>query len=245
MAAKPQTPTISIQDVLLGGLKPPVVSLLYGPPMVGKSFTAAYVAQLMVRALQDKGVIIATEPIYENKEFQALIGGVARENISIQYARRVYDIFRILDEARARVFILDSLSAIADRITSAMGAHVEPRVVAARVNPTIRLICHRLRERVNAVEGVGIAISQSSTMAGVKLYRGLTDIRPSVPIRCGHYIDVEVYMDLHPERRDHRVALVTAHRLRPYEEGEMYILKIESDGVKVVGKERAGGGEIR
>jgi len=210
-------------------LEPRTVINVFGPPMVGKSVLAV----LLARSVAKRVVVLAAEPSYEEYKYLKLLveaTGFEPEVRHVRYFSQARDAFR---ELRDCAVVVDSVSALADReMAYWLGKTAEPRVVAARIVPMTRALALAARLWANEREGVVILVTHATSTAGAFKYRGIADLKPSLAMRAGHYVDYELLLTV--EEDGTRVLTVVASRTTPWAEGRQVLLKFAKGGVEVV-----------
>jgi predicted ATP-dependent serine protease len=200
-------------------LNPPKLLVLYGEAMVGKSTLSIMLADRLSQKLQKKPIVIYTEPIWEDPEYQNFIANSTRARFDIVKLADWRHFNSLVAGFRDRVIVLDSLSALVTDITTrftAMGWDL--RAITPRVNQIAVTMIHYLRAVVNNSKTVGIIVAHASSSAGVGKHRGVYEDRPAVPRRILHEVDYELYMEIGEDPKS-RVLTVVANRINPFGEG--------------------------
>ena len=210
-------------------LEPRTVINVFGPPMVGKSVLAV----LLARSVAKRVVVLAAEPSYEEPRYLRFLAeavGFEPDVRYVKYFSQTRDAFR---ELRDCAVVVDSVSALADRETAYwLSRTTEPRVVAARVVPQTRALALAARLWANEREGFAVLVTHATSTAGAFRYRGLAELKPSLAMRAGHYVDYELLLTV--EEDGTRVLTVVASRTTPWAEGRQVLLKFAKGGVEVV-----------
>jgi predicted ATP-dependent serine protease len=200
-------------------LNPPKLVVLYGEAMVGKSTLSIMLADRLSQKLQKKSIVIYTEPIWEDPEFQSFIANSTKAKFEIVKLADWRHFNSVVAGFRDRVIVLDSLSALVTDIVSrftAMGWDV--RAITPRVNQITVTMVHFLRMVVNNSKTIGIIVAHASSSAGVSRHRGVYEDRPAIPRRVLHEVDYELYMEIGEDPKS-RVLTVVANRINPFAEG--------------------------
>jgi predicted ATP-dependent serine protease len=214
-------------------LNPPKLVVLYGEAMVGKSTLAVMLADRLSQKLQKKSIVIYTEPIWEDPEFQSFIANSTKAKFEIVKLADWRHFNSIVAGFRDRVIVLDSLSALVTDITSrftAMGWDV--RAITPRVNQITVTMVHFLRMVVNNSRTVGIVVAHASSSAGVSKHRGAYEDRPAIPRRVLHEVDYELHMEIGEDPKT-RVLTVVANRINPFAEGVSAIFAFKDGDIEV------------
>jgi len=215
---------------------------IYGPSMIGKSVLAAMIGRDFVGE-NGTVIIFGTESHFADEDYRKMISQFLPKNHYINVCLKPQDVQRFLELVERKTFegrvamILDSLSAIAMRMTSELIARgvTEPRVFSAHVVPTTGSIANRFKDIVVEKRALGIMIMHAGSMAGAGRYRGLTDLRPVMSRRVAHLLDYELQMTsegatlLSPRR-----LMVTASRLTPFDEGREIKFRFSGDKIEIV-----------
>jgi len=202
---------------------------VFGPPMVGKSVLAV----LLARSVAKRVVVLAAEPSYEEPRYLKFLAeavGFEPDVRYVKYFSQARDSFR---ELRDCAVVVDSVSALADREAAYwLTKSAEPRVIAARVVPQTRALALVARLWANEREGFVVLVTHATSTAGAFRYRGLADLKPSLAMRAGHYVDYELLLTVEDDGT--RVLTVVASRTTPWAEGRQLQLKFTKGGVEVV-----------
>jgi len=197
--------------------------------MVGKSVLAL----LLAKAVAKRVVVLAAEPTYEEARYLKFLtesAGFEPELRYVKYFSQARDAFRELKECAV---VIDSVSALADRETAYwLSRTAEPRVIAARVVPQTRTLALASRLWANEREGFVVLVTHATSTAGAFRYRGLADLKPSLAMRAGHYVDYELLLTVEDDGT--RTLTVVASRTTPWAEGRQLQLKFTKGGVEVV-----------
>jgi predicted ATP-dependent serine protease len=200
-------------------LNPPKLMVIYGEAMVGKSTLSIMLADRLSQKLQKKPIVIYTEPIWEDPEFQNFIASTTRAKFEIVKLVDWRHFNSVVAGFRDRVIVLDSLSALVTDIVArftAMGWDI--RAVTPRVNQIAVTLIHFLRMIVNNSRTVGIIVAHASSSAGVSKHRGAYEDRPAIPRRVLHEVDYELMLEMGEDPKT-RVISVVANRINPFVEG--------------------------
>jgi predicted ATP-dependent serine protease len=200
-------------------LNPPKLIVVYGEAMVGKSTLSIMLADRLSQKLQKKPIVIYTEPIWEDPEFQNFIASTTKAKFEIVKLADWRHFNSVVAGFRDRVIVLDSLSALVTDIVSrftSMGWDI--RAITPRVNQIAVTMIHFMRMVVNNSRTVGIIVAHASSSAGVGKHRGAYDDRPAVPRRILHEVDYELYLEIGEDPKT-RVISVVANRINPFAEG--------------------------
>ena len=215
---------------------------VYGPSMVGKSVLAAIIAREYVG---DEGtaIIFGVESHYVDDEYREVLKQFLPKHHYINVCEttpRLYEYMSIVRRARLEgrvALILDSLSYIAMRETAEwnMKGVNEPRVIAARVIPTIYTVASAFKQLVVEKRALGIVVMHAGSTAGAGKYRGLVDYRPSMAGRVAHSLDYLMLMESEGASLDapRRLTLV-ASRLTPIYEGRSVRFRFKDNTVEEV-----------
>jgi len=210
-------------------LEPRTVVNIFGPPMVGKSVLAILLAKTVAKRV----VVLAAEPSYEEPRYLKLLTeatGFEPDVRHVKYFSQARDAFR---ELRDCAIVVDGVSALADReMAYWLTRTTEPRVVAARIVPQTRALALAARMWANEREGFVVLVTHATSTAGAFRYRSLVDLKPSLAMRAGHYIDYELLLTV--EEDGIRVLTVVASRATPWAEGRQLMLRFTKGGVEVV-----------
>jgi len=228
-------------------LQPKQVVLIYGQPMVGKSVLSALIAKWWALKRDSNVVIVGLETAYGEEDYVNFISKFlegAKFNIlmydDVQKAVSVLSTGRYISAVHgAGVVVIDSVSALADAIAGQVvekTGSLEPRVIAARVSPILRLIVRALRDVVVRRGGLGIVVAHAGSTAGTSKYRGIVDWRPSLATRCAHYISYELLLEIYEKKRDYRRVTVVAARNRPWIEGNSTLFRFRENDIEVLAK---------
>ena len=227
-SAQPESLSSSLGSVGVH-LESRTVVNVFGPPMVGKSVLAI----LLARSVAKRVVVLATEPSYEEPRYLKFLAeavGFEPDVRYVKYFSQARDAFR---ELRDCAVVVDSVSALADRETAYwLSRTAEPRVVAARVVPQTRALALTARLWANEREGFAVLVTHATSTAGAFRYRGLADLKPSLAMRAGHYVDYELLLTVEDDGT--RVLTVVASRTTPWAEGKQVLFRFVKGGVEVV-----------
>jgi len=207
---------------------------VFGPPMAGKSTLSL----LLARELGARTTVIACEPSYEEEPFIKFLNRVVGSDFKYDLRRvsSFAELLKTLREIREGIVIIDSLSALSDLEAQQWYERgVDTRVVAAKVIPLVRAATLRLRYLVNRFNGYGVIITHATSTAGSFKYRGRFDLRPSLAMRCGHYIDYELLLRI--TNGGYRELTVTASRTSPWIEGRSIKFRFKLGGIELIEKE--------
>ncbi len=204
-------------------VKPGVTLLVYGEPMVGKTWFSWRLAGEFARAHGKQVAVVATEPVYENRDFIDVMARATGTKPMIVIEKIATKIPFLIQRLKDYVIVVDSLGSIADWITQMLYAQspqkpVEARVVASRASPLLRQIAYTVKNIVLANGTIGILVSHSIPTAGAGLYRGAFETKPAISTRVGHYLEYIVELRFGGDRFD-RVLTCVANRLNPWAEG--------------------------
>jgi predicted ATP-dependent serine protease len=200
-------------------LNPPKLVVLYGEAMVGKSTLAIILADRLAQKLQKKPIVIYTEPVWDDPEYQSFIANVTRAKFEVVKLVDWRQFNSIVVGFRDRVIVLDSLSALVTDIVSrftSMGWDV--RAITPRVNQITVTLIHFLRMVVNNSKTIAIVIAHASSSAGVSRHRGAYEDKPAIPRRILHETDYELLLEVGEDNKS-RVISVVANRINPFAEG--------------------------
>jgi predicted ATP-dependent serine protease len=213
-------------------LNPPKLLVLYGEAMVGKSTLAIMLADRLSQKLQKKPIVIYTEPVWDDPEYQSFIANATKSKFEVVKLADWRHFNSIVAGFRDRVIVLDSLSALVTDITSrftSMGWDI--RAVTPRVNQVAVTMVHFLRMVVNNSRTVGIIVAHASSSAGVSRHRGAYEDRPAIPRRVLHEVDYELHMEIGEDPKT-RVLTVVANRINPFAEGMSVIFAFKDGDVE-------------
>ena len=228
-------------------VQPKQVLLIYGQPMVGKSTLAAILARWWAQGHDSNVVVLGLETAYGEEEYVEFISQYLKgvkfrivtfdtvQNAMSSVLRRAY--MGLVHGAGA--VILDSVSAFGDALASDLVAKmgtVEQRVVAARVSPIIKYVVMGVREVAVRRGGIGIVIAHAGSTAGTSKYRGLTDWRPSLSIKAGHYVSYELLLEVWEKKPEYRTLTIVAARNRPWLDGNSVLMRFAENDVEVYTK---------
>jgi predicted ATP-dependent serine protease len=221
-------------------LNPPKLVVLYGEAMVGKSTLAVMLADRLSQRLQKKPIVVYTEPVWDDPEYQSFIAGATRAKFEAVKLVDWRQFNSIVAGFRDRVIVLDSLSALVTDITSrftSMGWDV--RAITPRVNQIAVTMIHFMRMVINNSKTVGIIVAHASSSAGVSKHRGAFEDRPALPRRILHEVDYELMVGVGEDPRV-RVLTVVANRTNPFAEGvsAVFVFKDGDIELKEVGQLR-------
>lgn len=214
-------------------LNPPKLLVLYGEAMVGKSTLAVMLADRLSQKLQKKPIVIYTEPIWDDPEFQNFIVNSTKAKFEIVRLADWRHFNSVVAGFRDRVIVLDSLSALVTDIVSrftAMGWDV--RAITPRVNQIAVTMIHFMRMVINNSKGVGIIVAHASSGAGVSKHRGAYEDRPAIPRRILHEVDYELQLEIGEDPKI-RVLTVIANRINPFSEGMSVTFTFKDGDVEV------------
>jgi predicted ATP-dependent serine protease len=214
-------------------LNPPKLMVIYGEAMVGKSTLAIMLADRLSQKLQKKPIVIYTEPVWDDPEYQSFIANATKSKFEVVKLVDWRQFNSIVAGFRDRIIVLDSLSALVTDIISrftAMGWDV--RAITPRVNQITVTLVHFLRMVVNNSRTVGIVVAHASSSAGVSKHRGAYEDRPAVPRRILHEVDYELYMEIGEDPKS-RVLTVVANRVNPFAEGVSVTFTFKDGDVEV------------
>jgi hypothetical protein len=215
---------------------------VYGPSMVGKSVLAAMVAR---EYAGDEGaaVVFGVESHYSDEEYREMLKQFLPRHHYINVCEstpKLYEYMGLVRKARLEgrvALILDSLSFIAMRETAEwnMKGVSEPRVIAARVIPTVYTVASAFKQLVVEKRALGIVVMHAGSMAGAGKYRGLVDYRPSMAGRVAHSLDYLILVESEGASLDapRRLTLV-ASRLSPINEGRTVRFRFKGGTVEEV-----------
>jgi predicted ATP-dependent serine protease len=210
-------------------LNPPKLLVVYGEAMVGKSTLAIMLADRLSQKLQKKPIVIYTEPVWDDPEYQSFIANATKSKFEVVKLVDWRQFNSIVAGFRDRVIVLDSLSALVTDITSrftAMGWDI--RAITPRVNQITVTMVHFLRMVVNNSKTIGIIVAHSTSSVGVSKHRSMYEDRPAIPRRILHEVDYELHMEIGEDPKS-RVLSVVANRINPFGEG-MSVTFIFKDG---------------
>jgi predicted ATP-dependent serine protease len=214
-------------------LNPPKLLVLYGEAMVGKSTLAVMLADRLGVKLQKKPIVIYTEPVWDDPEYQSFIANATKSKFEVIKLVDWRHFNSVIAGFRDRIIVLDSLSALVTDIVSrftAMGWDV--RAITPRVNQITVTLVHFLRMVVNNSRTVGIVVAHASSSAGVSKHRGAYEDRPAIPRRVLHEVDYELYMEIGEDPKT-RVITVVANRINPFAEGMSATFMFKDGDVEV------------
>jgi len=200
-------------------LNPPKLLVIYGEAMVGKSTLAVMLADRLGAKLQKKPIVIYTEPVWDDSEYQSFIANATKSKFEVVKLVDWRQFNSIVAGFRDRVIVVDSLSALVTDITArftAMGWDV--RAITPRVNQIAVTLIHFLRMVINNSKTVGIIVAHASSSAGVSRHRGVYEDRPAIPRRVLHEVDYELELSIGEDSKT-RVLTVVANRINPFAEG--------------------------
>jgi predicted ATP-dependent serine protease len=200
-------------------LNPPKLMVIYGEAMTGKSTLSVMLADRLSQKFQKKSIIIYTEPVWDDPEYQSFIANVTRAKFEVVRLVDWRQFNSIVAGFRDRVIVLDSLSALVTDIVSrftAMGWDI--RAITPRVNQIAVTMIHFLRTVVNNSKTIGIIVAHASSSAGVSKHRGAYEDRPAIPRRVLHEVDYELQLEIGEDSRT-RIITVVANRINPFAEG--------------------------
>jgi len=200
-------------------LNPPKLIIIYGEAMVGKSTLAVMLADRLSQRLQKKPVVIYTEPVWDDPEYQSFVASVTKAKFEIIKLVDWRQFNSIIAGFRDRVIVLDSLSALVTDIMArftAMGWDV--RAIVPRVNQITVTMIHFMRMVVNNSRTVGIIVAHASSSAGASKHRGAWEDKPAIPRRILHESDYELLLEVGEDSKS-RVITVVANRINPFSEG--------------------------
>ena len=140
-------------------LAPKTIINLFGMPMVGKSTLALMIA----RELGENVTVFASEFSYEEPEFMKFLKKVLGDfKFELRYVGSFQELMKALDYIKSKVIIIDSLSALIDRVAMPWAArNVDIRVIAAKIIPQSRIAIAKLRHIVNRNDGYGIIVTHA------------------------------------------------------------------------------------
>ena len=227
---------------------PKHVLLIYGEPMVGKSTLAAAIARWWAQRHNTNVTVIGTEASYYEEDFAEVLGrylGDVKASVLTYTDRNVA--LRVLLGKRYMsqvhnmgAVIIDSISAITDdvavEVVMSTGS-IEQRPISSRAAPVGRYIVKILKDVVVARNGLGIVIAHAGSTAGTGKYRGVSDYRPSLAIRCGHYVSYMLHLGFWERNREYRKLTVVAARSRPWLEGRSALFRFAENDVEVYVRE--------
>jgi predicted ATP-dependent serine protease len=214
-------------------LNPPKLMVIYGEAMTGKSTLAVILADRLSQKLQKKPIVIYTEPIWDDPEYQNFIANSTKAKFEIVKLADWRHFNSIVAGFRDRVIVLDSLSALVTDITSrftSMGWDI--RAVTPRVNQVAVTMVHFLRMVVNNSRTVGIIVAHASSSAGVSRHRGVYEDKPAIPRRVLHEVDYELMLEIGEDSRT-RILTVVANRINPFAEGTSVSFVFKDGDVEV------------
>jgi predicted ATP-dependent serine protease len=214
-------------------LNPPKLLVLYGEAMVGKSTLAVMLADKLGQRLQKKPIIIYTEPVWDDSEYQSFIANATKAKFEIVRLVDWRQFNSVVAGFRDRVIVLDSLSALVTDIVSrftAMGWDL--RAITPRVNQIIVTMVHFLRMVVNNSKTIGIIVAHASSSAGVSRHRGAYEDRPAIPRRVLHEVDYEFQLEIGEDPKS-RVLTVVANRINPFVEGASVTFTFKDSDVEI------------
>jgi predicted ATP-dependent serine protease len=215
-------------------LNPPKLLVVYGEAMVGKSTLSVMLADRLSQKLQKKTIVIYTEPIWEDPEFQNFIASTTKAKFEIVRLADWRHFNSVVASFRDRVIVLDSLSALVTDIVSrftSMGWDV--RAITPRVNQITVTMVHFLRMVVNNSRTIGIIVAHSTSSAGVSKHRGVFEDRPAVPRRVLHEVDYELHLEVGEDPKT-RVLTVVANRINPFGEGMSAMFMFKDGDVDIL-----------
>jgi ABC-type hemin transport system ATPase subunit len=215
---------------------------IYGASMVGKSVLASIVAKEFVGE-GGTVVIFGTETHYSDEDYRNMISQFLPKSKYINYCRYVDELYHYFDIVRKKNFegrvamILDSLSFIALQETAEwnMRGVTEPRVIIARVIPTLNTVATAFKELLVEKRALGIVIMHAGSTAGTGKFRGLVDFRPSMAMRVAHSLDYLLFMESegYSLNSPRKLTLVQS-RLSPLDEGKTVEIKFTSQGIEPI-----------
>jgi predicted ATP-dependent serine protease len=214
-------------------LNPPKLMVIYGEAMVGKSTLAVMLVDRLSQKLQKKPIVIYTEPVWDDPEYQSFIANVTRAKFEVIKLVDWRQFNSIVAGFRDRIIVLDSLSALVTDIVSrftAMGWDI--RAITPRVNQIAVTMIHFLRTVVNNSKTIGVIVAHASSSAGVGKHRGAYEDRPAIPRRVLHEVDYELYMEIGEDPKS-RVLVVVANRINPFAEGTSAVFTFKDGDVEV------------
>ncbi|MEM4570945.1 MAG: hypothetical protein QXE66_06525 [Desulfurococcaceae archaeon] len=212
-------------------LEPRTVVNLYGPPMVGKSVLALHIVRELFK--DSRVVVLASEPSYEEARYLRLVEESCGFLPEVRHVKTFSQALTTLREVKDGALVVDSVSALADREASYwLSRTSEPRVVAARVVPLTRALALAVRQWSNERGSVAVLVTHATSTAGAFRYRGVADLKPSLAMRAGHYVDYELLLTIGDGGE--RVLTVVASRVAPWAEGGSLRLRFAKGGVLVV-----------
>jgi len=225
-------------------LQPKQVVLIYGLPMVGKSVLSAILARWWAQKHDSNVTILALETAYGEEDYMQFIQRFLQGSKfsiyvydDIEKAQHVLLSMRYMSSVHgAGAVVIDSISALADAMASyviSKTGSTEPRVIAARVSPLLRMIVRGLREVVVRRGGLGIVVAHAGSTAGTGKYRGIADWRPSLAVRAAHYITYELLLEIWERNKEYRKLTVVAARNRPWIEGNSVLFRFTENDVEI------------
>jgi len=215
---------------------------IYGLSMIGKSVLAAMIARDFVGE-GGNAVVFGTEAHYSDEDYRGLISKFLPKNHYINYCHTIEDVYKYYNIVRRKTFegkvalILDSLSFIAIRETAEwnMRGVTDPRVISARVIPTLYTTAAAFKSLIIEKHGIGIMIMHAGSTAGVGKFRGLVDLRPSMAGRVAHSLDYLLLMEAEgPSLDSPRKLTLVASRLTPLDEGKSIKFKFVGNTIEVI-----------
>jgi len=215
-------------------LTPPKIVIVYGEAMVGKSTLAIMLADRLGQRLQKKTVVIYTEPIWDDPEYQSFIVNVTKAKFEIVKLADWRHFNSLVAGFRDRVIVLDSLSALVTDIMSrftAMGWDI--RAITPRVNQIVVALVHFMRMIINNSRTIGIIVAHASSLVGVSRHRGVFEDRPAVPRRILHEVDYELMLEVGDDHKS-RVLTVVANRINPFAEGTSVVFTFKDGDIEVI-----------
>jgi len=215
---------------------------IYGASMVGKSVLASIIAKEFAGE-SGTVVIFGTETHYADEDYKNMISQFLPKSKYINYSRYVDELYHYFDVVRRKSFegrvamILDSLSFIALQETAEwnMRGVTEPRVIIARVIPTLNTVATAFKELLVEKHALGIVIMHAGSTAGTGKFRGLVDFRPSMAMRVAHSLDYLLFMESegYSLNSPRKLTLVQS-RLSPLDEGKTVEIKFTSQGIEPI-----------
>jgi len=221
---------------------------IYGASMIGKSVLAAIIAREYAGE-NGTAVVFGTEAHYSDEDYRNMISRFLPKNKYINYCHYVDELYHYFDLVRKKQFegkvamILDSLSFIALEETAEwnMKGVTEPRVIIARVVPTLNTVAAAFKELVVEKHALGIVIMHAGSMAGVGKYRGLVDFRPAMAMRTAHSLDYLILMESEGySLNSPRKLTLVASRLNPLSEGKTAKFKFKDSEIEEVAEQGSG-----
>ena len=215
---------------------------IYGLSMVGKSVLSSMIAREFVG---DNGtaIVFGTEAHYSDEDYRGLISKFLPKSNYINYCHTLEDIYKYMNLVRRKQFdgrvalILDSLSFIAIRESAEWNLRgvTEPRVISARVIPTLYTVAAAFKNLVVEKHGLGIMVMHAASTAGTGKFRGLVDLRPSMAGRVAHSLDYLILMESEGCSLDSpRKLTLVASRLSPLDEGKSVKFKFSGATVELI-----------